>query len=195
LKYTSAALGGCGFIWREALAEMRAHKKSDEMKVEPPIASPVPAAAFAAAIATAGGVSGAAAGSLAGPIGAVVGATTGALVGGIGGMMLGRVFDPRSEDEYWREQHFRQTYAKPDDSFNDFLAAYQSGYETHFVAAEKPEFDDEIAHARYVARGGHLEWSLVRPAALAAWQRVRGIDPEAGTTAKTKSLAVSPSQS
>src|SRR5262245_56889292 len=138
-------------------------KTTDKSAVQ----SVVPGSGFVVAEATAAG--GAAAGSLGGPIGAAVGAVVGAVAGGSMGMALGHVFNPAQAEAYWREQHGEAPASG--ESFNDFLGAYQSGYETYFAAPEKSEFDDEIAHERYQARGGHLAWEHARPTALVGWQQ------------------------
>ncbi len=141
--------------------------------------APVPAAGFAAAGAAAAGAAGAAAGSLAGPIGAAIGASLAAVAGGVGGAALGSLFDPssRENEEHWREHYSKRPDADPGDTFDDFLGAYQSGYETYFVCPECPEFNDEIARERYTTRGGRLIWAHAREAARAAWEIARERKP------------------
>ncbi len=140
----------------------------------PAVHSEIPVVGFVAAGATSAGAAGAAAGSLAGPVGAAVGGAVAAIAGGIGGSVLGKLFDSSKEDTHWRQAHYQQPYAKDEDSFDDFLAAYRSGYETYFAAPGRTEFDDESARARFISSGGTISWDLARPASLAAWTRARG---------------------
>jgi hypothetical protein len=134
-----------------------------------PVATGVGAVSTAAA--------GAAVGAIAGPIGAVVGGVLGAVAGGIGGNAVGQSIDATAEDEYWRAQHAQQSYAKPDDTYDDFRPAYRVGYEGYSsLASSERTFEacEEMLRRNYetASPAPRLAWERTRPAAQAAWHRL-----------------------
>ena len=129
--------------------------------------------------ASVGGIAtGAAIGTLtAGPIGTAVGAAVGAVVGGLGGKAVAERIDPTVEAQYWRENHARQSYAKEGEDYDQYEPAYRAGWEggsredaTTFEDAEPRLADDYQAAAGATSA---LGWDRARPAARAAWDRVR----------------------
>src|SRR5689334_15712478 len=73
-----------------------------------------------------GALGGAAAGAaigpaIGGPVGTAVGAAVGAVAGGIGGHAVGGAIDPAAENSYWRENHYKQPFAKRG-SYNEYEA-------------------------------------------------------------------------
>jgi hypothetical protein len=79
------------------------------------------------------------------------------------------------EDIYWREQHPKQTYAKRELSYDEYAAAYRTGYEGFHKYPGKAyeEIEDELAldYERNKA-GSALPWDHARHAVHAAWAKV-----------------------
>lgn len=127
-----------------------------------------------------GGASGAVAGAVvgtavAGPLGTAVGAVIGAVTGGLVGKGAGEVVNPTEEDSYWRSRYNQEAYYQQGRGFEDYAAAYRTGYEARAELAgqsfEQAEMDLQARYDR--ARGtSSLEWLQARPATLAAWNRV-----------------------
>ena len=122
-----------------------------------------------------GGAAGAAIGTaVGGPVGTVVGAVIGAVAGGAGGYAVGEAIDPAAEDAYWRENHYKQPFAKSG-SFDEYQPGYRTGYQGHDrYAAEKRSFEEAEPHlARdYGVSGTDVPWDKARDASRAAWNRV-----------------------
>ena len=55
--------------------------------------------------------------------------------------------DPKQEEAYWREQHQKQSFAKPGQKYDDYAAAYRTGYEGFHKYPGKPyeEIEDDLA--------------------------------------------------
>lgn len=121
-----------------------------------------------------GGAAGAAVGTaVGGPIGTVVGAVIGAVAGGAGGHAVGEAIDPAAEDAYWREQHYKQPFAKSG-SFDEYQPAYRAGYEGFDrFGAEKRSFDEvePDLQREYGKSQTNLPWDKARDATQAAWTR------------------------
>ena len=120
-----------------------------------------------------GAAAGAAVGTVAGPVGTAVGAAVGAVVGGLAGKSIAEKIDPTREDQYWRENHPRQPFAK-DRPYDEFAPAYRVGYEGYdeFGSSGKTFADSEAElRRRYELQEDALPWDEVRPASEAAWRK------------------------
>ncbi|CAN5446310.1 hypothetical protein BH18VER1_BH18VER1_02190 [soil metagenome] len=121
-----------------------------------------------------GGVAGAAIGTaMGGPIGTVVGAVIGAVAGGAGGYAVGEAIDPAAEDAYWRENHYKQPFAKSG-SFDEYEEGYRTGY-TGFERHGRGEraFDEAESDLQrdYAESKTSMPWENARDASRAAWTR------------------------
>ena len=123
-----------------------------------------------------GGMAGAVIGaSLAGPVGSIAGASMvgGALAGGLLGKAAGEIVDPTVEDAYWRERHPLEAYGAGT-PYEDYEPAYRAGYEGFAQYGGEQFADVEADIARdYASHRAGLPWEKARPAAEAAWERVR----------------------
>jgi hypothetical protein len=83
--------------------------------------------------------------------------------------------EPTENETYWREQHPRQPYAKGESSYDDYAAAYRTGYEGFHKYPGKAyeEIEGELAldYERNKA-GAALPWDHARHAVHAAWAKV-----------------------
>ena len=133
--------------------------------------------------AAAGGVmAGAAVGAVTGgPIGAAVGGAVGAFAGGLAGKAIAHRIDSDLEDNYWRENHAAQPYARPGTTYDDYGPAYRYGVSTYpsYRGRDFDEVDSELAHdwGRYKGKS-NLEWEHARHAARASWYRLNRQFPE-----------------
>ncbi len=122
-----------------------------------------------------GGVAGAAIGTaVGGPIGTAVGAVIGAVAGGAGGYAIGEAIDPAAEDAYWRENHYKQPFAKSG-SFDEYHSGYRTGYQGYDkYAPEKRTFEEAEPELErdYSASRTDVPWEKARDASRAAWNRV-----------------------
>jgi hypothetical protein len=120
----------------------------------------------------AGAVVGLAAG---GPIGAVVGVAVGALAGGLAGKSAAEAVNPTAEETFWRETYVREPYYVHGRSFAYYAPGFRAGWEGR-VLHDGRSFDEaeSALKANYLLARTELsaEWSDVRPAARAAWDRV-----------------------
>lgn len=126
--------------------------------------------------AAAGGMTtGAIAGTLAaGPVGTVIGAAIGAVVGGLGGKAVAEHFDPTTEQQYWRDNHAKQSYATDGKSYDEYAPAYRAGYEGRNKHPEATFDDAEPQLANdYQSMSGSagLAWEKAKHATRAAWER------------------------
>ncbi len=135
--------------------------------------------------AAAAGAAGAAIGAVAGPVGIIAGAVIGAVAGGYGGHAVGEAVDPSAEDAYWRENHSKQAYAMPSESFDAFAPAYRTGYEgyaQHGATAKSFDEAEEHLRAHYAKSNPGLPWERVREASRLAWNHaqaaITGTNPE-----------------
>ena len=137
-----------------------------------PGAHPVGTGAGAAA----GGIAGAAAGTMiGGPIGTAVGATVGAIAGGLAGKAAGEAVNPTLEDAYWRDQYNKEPYYTSPYGYDDYAAAYRTGYEAHtrYPGKSFEEIESDLQRDYTSNRGrSRLDWNDVRPASYAAWNRL-----------------------
>ncbi|MBV9008884.1 MAG: YsnF/AvaK domain-containing protein [Verrucomicrobia bacterium] len=122
-----------------------------------------------------GGVAGAAVGTaVGGPIGTIVGAVVGAVAGGAGGYAVGEAIDPAAEDAYWRENHYKQPFAKSG-SYDEYQTGYETGYRGYDkYGAENRSFDEAEPNLERDYRSSEtgLPWDKARDASRAAWNRV-----------------------
>ncbi|HYY13142.1 MAG TPA: hypothetical protein VE758_01770 [Chthoniobacterales bacterium] len=85
------------------------------------------------------------------------------------------MLDPAKEEAYWREHHARQPYATREYSYDDYAAAYRTGYEGFHKYPGKAyeEIQDELAldYERNKA-GSALPWDHARHAVHAAWAKL-----------------------
>jgi hypothetical protein len=88
--------------------------------------------------------------------------------------------DLNKEEAYWREQHGKQPYADKNRSYDDYAAAYRTGYEGagKYSGKKYEEIEDDLALDYERARpGSAIPWDSVRPAVKAAWDRLAGVIP------------------
>ena len=140
-----------------------------------PVATGLGALAGGAAGGVAGGAAaGAAVGGMTGPVGLAVGAVVGAVAGGLAGKSFANVVDPVAEEDYWRDNHSKQPYAKGSD-YDEYRPAYGYGVDAH-TRYPGQAFDDvepELERDWNARRGtSGLEWDRARQASRDAWQRV-----------------------
>lgn len=123
-----------------------------------------------------GGVAGAVIGAaLAGPVGSIAGASMvgGAFAGGLIGKGAGEIVNPTVEDAYWRERHALEAYGAGT-AYEDYEPAYRSGYEGYEKYGGVDFVDVEADISRdYMSHRAGLPWEKARPAAEAAWERIR----------------------
>ena len=78
-------------------------------------------------------------------------------------------------EAYWKEQHAKQPYAQREYTYDDYAAAYRTGYEAFHKYPGKAyeEIQDELAlnYERNKA-GSALPWDHARHAVQAAWAKV-----------------------
>ena len=82
--------------------------------------------------------------------------------------------NPTREDAYWQREFTKQSYYRPEMSYDDYSPAYRVGYtgplrrEGSFEALEI-----ELHHDWKQVKGqSRLTWSEAREATRAAWERV-----------------------
>src|SRR5947199_4224575 len=100
-------------------------KNADPITGEPG-AHPVGTGVGAAGGAVAGATLGAAIG---GPIGAAVGTVVGGIAAAYGAHGVAEAMNPTEAEKYWREQHEKQSFVKPDYTYEHYAPAYRTGYE------------------------------------------------------------------
>ena len=90
------------------------------------------------------------------------------------------------EEAYWRESHPKQSYSGKS-SYDDYAAAYRTGYEGFHRYPGKPyeEIEDDLAlDYQRTQAGAALPWDHARHAVRAAWaklsQDVAPRDPDRG---------------
>ena len=83
--------------------------------------------------------------------------------------------DPKQEEAYWREQHQKQSFAKSGQKYEDYAAAYRTGYEGFHKYPGKPyeKIEDDLAldYERNKV-GAALPWDHARHAVRAAWAKL-----------------------
>jgi uncharacterized protein YcfJ len=123
-----------------------------------------------------GAVTGAALGAaIGGPIGAAVGTVVGGIAAAYGAHGVAEAMNPTEGEKYWREQHEKQPFVKPGYTFEDYVAAYRTGYEGFHNYLGKPYEEIESALALDYERnkaGSALPWDHARHAVHAAWAKL-----------------------
>jgi len=124
-----------------------------------------------------GGVAGAAIGAaIGGPVGAAAGAVVGGIAAAYGAHGVAEAINPTTEEKYWRKHHGKQPYAKKNVSYEDYAAAYRTGYEGFHKYPGKAyeEIEDDLAldYERHKA-GEALPWDHARHTVHAAWAKPR----------------------
>ncbi len=122
---------------------------------------------------------GAMAGAVGGPLGTVAGAIVGGVMGGMAGKAAAEFVNPTLELEYWRENYALRPYYRPGTQFEDYRAAYQSGWESYdgrVLAWEQREADVQKKWndlSRWENEGGasKLTWEDAKQAARDAYER------------------------
>jgi uncharacterized protein (TIGR02271 family) len=99
------------------------------------------------------------------------------VVGGIAGKAVAERVDPTAEDAYWRENHFKQQYARQGSTFEDYQGAYRTGYQGWERLGNSgrsfDDLEDEFKTDYDLNKGqSSLDWKEARPAARAAWDRL-----------------------
>jgi hypothetical protein len=127
-----------------------------------------------------GAAAGAALGAMGGPVGVAVGAVAGAVAGGLAGKSVAESIDPTAEDAYWRAHYSDRPYVERDADYDEYAAAYRTGYEGRGRydgrSFEDAESDLERDYAKY--RGpSRLNWQQARQATRDAWHRVENVLP------------------
>jgi hypothetical protein len=83
--------------------------------------------------------------------------------------------DLKEEEQYWREHHAKQPYAKKEFSFDHYAQAYRTGAEAaaKYPAKTFDEIEDEVALDYQRNRiGAALPWDHARHAVHAAWAKL-----------------------
>ena len=83
--------------------------------------------------------------------------------------------DLKQEEAYWREQHNKQSFVKPDQKYEQYAAAYRTGYEgvSKYPGKTYEEIEDELAlDYERADPGDALPWDHARHAVRAAWAKV-----------------------
>ncbi len=83
-----------------------------------------------------------------------------------------------SDENYWREQHSKQSYADKALGYEHYEPAYRLGTEAARQHAGKrfEEIEDDIALDYEKSNpGSPLPWDRARPAVKAAWDRLGGV--------------------
>jgi len=112
---------------------------------------------------------------VAGPVGAAIGAVVGAVGGGLAGKGIAESIDPTAEDAYWRENYHSRPYADKSRAYDEYRPAYQYGWESRSLHADKPweQVESELQTGWAKARGtSRLEWDQASHAARDAWDRI-----------------------
>ena len=79
------------------------------------------------------------------------------------------------EEKYWREQHPKQPFAKPEHTYGDYAHAYQTGSEAFhkYPGKDFAEIEDDVALDYERSKpGSALPWDHARHAVRAAWARL-----------------------
>ncbi len=126
--------------------------------------------------AASGGLAGAAGGTaIGGPVGAVIGAAVGAVTGGLAGKSAAEAVNPTVEEAFWRETYVREPYYVKGRPYEYYAPGFRAGWEGR-VRHDGRSFEDAEADLRadYNLTKTELDpdWSEIRPAARAAWERV-----------------------
>jgi uncharacterized protein YcfJ len=151
-------------------------KKKSRKNVDPitgePCAHPVGTGVGAAGGAVTGAALGAAIG---GPIGAAVGTVVGGIAAAYGAHGVAEAMNPTEAEKYWRERHEKQPFVKPGYTYEDYAAAYRTGYEGfhNYPGKRYEEIESDLAldYERNKA-GSALPWDHARHAVHAAWAKV-----------------------
>src|SRR5205809_5594213 len=96
--------------------EKKSRKNADPITGEPG-AHPVGTGVGAVSGAVTGATLGAA---ISGPIGAAVGTVVGGIAAAYGAHGVAEAMNPTEEEKYWREQHQKQSFVKPDYTYEHY---------------------------------------------------------------------------
>lgn len=126
--------------------------------------------------AASGAVAGAALGmAVGGPLTAAVGAAVGAVAGGLAGKQAAEAFNPTAEEQFWRETYVREPYYVKGRAYEYYAPGFRAGWNgrvrhdaSTFTEAE-PRLMSEYDRSKSEL---DPDWSEMRPAAHAAWNRV-----------------------
>ena len=122
-----------------------------------------------------GAATGAAVGTVAGPIGTGIGAAVGAIVGGLVGKGIAEGVNPTVEDAYWRDNYATRPYYEAGRPYEEYRAAYQTGWEARVEHRDRRFEDIEPdLRTRYEAarQPGSVEWNTGRHAVRDAWDQI-----------------------
>jgi len=141
-----------------------------------PVGTGVGALGAGAATTYAGAVIGAAGGPVGAVVGGVIGAVAGAVGGGAAGKAVAENIDPTTERDYWSRNYNTRPYYESGYSYDDdYLPAYQSGWEAR-SRYEGREFDEVESNLKTDWEGtkakSRLSWDKARAAVRDAWERV-----------------------
>lgn len=80
-----------------------------------------------------------------------------------------------AEDNYWRENHGAQSFAKPDADYDQYSPAYRTGVQGFHKYKDRSldDAEDDLArdYEQNVGEGG-LPWDHARHAVRAAWSKL-----------------------
>ena len=84
--------------------------------------------------------------------------------------------DSASEEKYWRENHDKQSFVKPGQTYEHYAPAYKTGYEGAQKHPDK-KFEEAEPHlaAEFQKHKSVIEWDDARAAARAAWDKVGNV--------------------
>ncbi len=84
--------------------------------------------------------------------------------------------NPKDEEKHWREQHDKQPFVKPGQTYEHWAPAYRTGYEGFHKNPGKKfsEIETEL-EADYAKQRAVLPWDEARDAAKVAWDRIGGV--------------------
>ena len=126
-----------------------------------------------------GGLAGATVGgAVAGPVGVMVGGVAGAVAGAYGGTRIADTIYPPEEEQYWGEHHGEEEWAEKDSTYDQYAAAYRTGYQAYQNYGDKPYEEIEPQLEREYSQSDAnrvVSWSRARPALKAAWRRASGM--------------------
>jgi hypothetical protein len=97
------------------------------------------------------------------------------VVGGLAGKAAAEYIDPTAEEAYWRENFQREPYYDAMMNYEDYSAAYRTGWEGRgrYEGRSFEHVEDDLKRDYERGRGNsRLDWDRARSATRAAWDRV-----------------------
>jgi hypothetical protein len=84
--------------------------------------------------------------------------------------------DAKNEENYWREQHDKQPFAKPDQTYEHYAPAYRTGYEgsQKYTGKKFEEIEADLA-VDYEKHKSALPWDDAKEAVRLAWDKMGGV--------------------